>query len=108
MKKISAISFFIAVLFLQPRLVLADAHLLEGADMAYGEYLSSECATCHKVGGNSTNIPSINGIDAEAFAAIMHGYRNRELDNPTMQTIAARLSDEEIASLAVYFSTLKP
>ena len=99
--------FPIAIALALPSLAQAD-NLLAGADMAYGEYLSSECAACHQAGGDSTHIPSIHGMDAETLASIMHGYRNKELSNPTMQTIAARLADDEIASLAVYFAALEP
>jgi cytochrome c len=36
----------------------------------------------------------------------MNGYRLKVRPNPVMQTIAARLSDEEIAALAAYFGSL--
>ena len=49
---------------------------------------------------------SIIGLDAEGFAYIMHSYREKELDNKVMQLVAGRLDDEQIASLAVYFSKL--
>ena len=80
--------------------------LLEKADMAYGEYLSGECVTCHRADGADEGIPSITGLDAEGFASIMHAYRNKDLDNKVMQMIAGRLDAEQIASLAVYFASL--
>ncbi len=80
--------------------------LLQNADVAYGEYLAGECVTCHSADGADRGIPSIIGLDAEGFAYIMHSYRNKELDNKVMQLVAGRLDDEQIASLAVYFSKL--
>lgn len=80
--------------------------LLQNADIAYGEYLAGECVTCHSADGADRGIPSIIGLDAEGFAYIMHSYRKKELDNKVMQLVAGRLDDEQIASLAVYFSSI--
>ena len=74
------------------------------ADLGYGEYLAGECVTCHRKSG--AGIPQINGIEAETFVTIMKAYRNKELDNKVMQMMAGRLDDEQIISLAAYFSLL--
>ena len=74
------------------------------ADIGYGEYLAGECVTCHRK--LSTGIPQINGIEAETFVTIMKAYRTKELDNKVMQMMAGRLDDEQIISLAAYFSSL--
>ena len=74
------------------------------ADLGYGEYLAGECVTCHRKSG--PGIPQINGIDAETFVIIMNAYRSKELDNKVMQMMAGRLDDEQIISLAAYFSSL--
>ena len=47
-------------------------------------------------------------MDAEVFVALMLAYRSKEMENPVMQMIAGRLDDEQIGSLALYFSTLDP
>ena len=74
------------------------------ADLGYGEYLAGECVTCHRKSG--AGIPQINGIEAETFVTIMNAYRSKELDNKIMQMMAGRLDDEQIISLAAYFSSL--
>ena len=74
------------------------------ADLGYGEYLAGECAACHQKSGKG--IPQINGIEAETFITIMKAYRSKELDNKVMQMMAGRLDDEQIISLAAYFSSL--
>ena len=74
------------------------------ADIGYGEYLAGECVTCHRK--SSTGIPQINGIEAKTFVAIIKAYRSKELDNKVMQMMAGRLDDEQIISLAAYFSSL--
>ena len=81
-------------------------NLLAGADIGFGEYLSGECVTCHSQTGVNNGIPSINGLDAEVFASVLHAYKAGDLEHPVMQMVAGRLDDEQIASLAVYFATL--
>ena len=81
---------------------LADQ--IANADFGYGEYLAGECAACHQK--SSKGIPQINGIEAKKFVAIIKAYRSKELDNKVMQMMAGRLDDEQIISLAAYFSSL--
>lgn len=76
-------------------------------DPDYGEYLSGECVTCHEKNGASEGIPSIHGMPDAAFVTALHAYRGKHRDNATMQMIAGRLSDEEIAGLAAYFGAQK-
>lgn len=89
--------------------VLSATHpaFAEG-DKELGQYLSSECVTCHQLSGQYQGIPSIVGWPPATFVAIMHEYRQKKRDNPIMQTIAARLTPEDIAALAAYFGSLKP
>lgn len=75
-------------------------------DKALGEYLSSECVTCHQITGQYEGIPPIIGWPDATFIEIMDEYRAKKRSNPIMQTIAGRLSAEEIASLATYFGSL--
>jgi cytochrome c553 len=75
-------------------------------DKALGEYLSSECVTCHQLTGRYEGIPPIVGWPDATFIAIMDEYRSKKRSNPIMQTIAGRLSAEEVASLAAYFGSL--
>lgn len=76
-------------------------------DPAYGEYLSSECITCHQKDGSDQGIPSVTGWPTEDFAAAMHAYKKKLRPHPVMQMMAGRLSNDEIAALAAYFATLK-
>jgi cytochrome c553 len=76
-------------------------------DRALGEYLSSECVTCHQLTGKHEGIPPIIGWPEQSFVEIMGEYRNKKRSNPIMQTIAGRFSTDEIAALAAYFGSLK-
>ena len=85
-----------------------EQKIIAMGDIEFGEYLGAECASCHHQAGVSKGIPAINGMDAEVFVALMLAYRSKEMENPVMQMIAGRLDDEQIGSLALYFSTLEP
>ena len=85
-----------------------EQEIIAMGDIEYGEYLGAECASCHLQTGVSEGIPAINGMDAEVFVALMLAYRSKEMENPVMQMIAGRLDDEQIGSLALYFSKLEP
>ena len=85
-----------------------EQQIIALGDIEFGEYLGAECAACHHQTGVSKGIPAINGMDAEVFVALMLAYRSKEMENPVMQMIAWRLDDEQIGSLALYFSTLEP
>ena len=74
-------------------------------DPEYGAYLSSECVTCHRADGGDDGIPSITGWATDDFVTALHAYRSKHRDNPAMQLVASRLTDEEIAGLAAYFET---
>jgi cytochrome c553 len=78
------------------------------SDKALGEYLSSECVTCHQLSGRYQGIPPIVGWPEQSFVEIMDEYRSKKRANPVMQTIAAKFSKDEIAALAAYFASVKP
>lgn len=79
---------------------------LEG-DAEYGEYLASECLTCHQADGTADGIPSITLWPTEDFIVAMHAYKRKLRPHPVMQMMAGRLNDEEIAALAAYFKGLE-
>lgn len=76
-------------------------------DPEYGEYLSSECTTCHLVDGGNEGIPSITQWPEEDFVVAMHSYKRKLRPHPVMQMMAGRLNDDEIAALAAFFASLE-
>lgn len=85
--------------------VSAEVLGIEG-DIGYGEYLSSECTTCHQTNGANEGIPAIIGWETGDFVTAMHAYKTKHRDNPVMQMITGRLADDEIAALAAFFKSL--
>ena len=75
-------------------------------DIDYGEYLSSECTTCHHAQGLDEGIPSITGWPIESFVWALHSYKSGARKHPIMEMITQRLSNEEIASLAIFFESI--
>ena len=76
-------------------------------DPEYGEYLASECKTCHQASGANDGIPGISNWPTEDFVVAMHAYKRKLRPHPVMQMMAGRLNDEEIAALAAYFKDLE-
>ena len=81
--------------------------LAMAGDREYGEYLSSECRTCHRDDGSSDGIPAIVGWQPADFVVAMHAYKRKLRPHPVMQMMAGRLSDEEIAALAAYYGAFE-
>ena len=71
-------------------------------DLAYGEYLSSECTTCHADTAEG-GIPVIESQPAEIFVTGLLDYRSGQRSHPVMEMIANRLTDAEVAALAAFF-----
>jgi cytochrome c len=71
------------------------------ADARYGEYLATECATCHQADAATALRP----LSYEYLVAALKEYRNGTRVNATMQSVARPLGDAEIEALAAYFSS---
>ena len=80
--------------------------ILAQADTAYGEYLAGQCVTCHLPGGATQGIPHIHGLPDVYLVQTLLEYKasSEGRTNPAMVNIAKNLSDEELGSLAKYFS----
>ena len=88
---------------------LADSAARAEGDKALGAVsCRPNASTCHQITGRHEGIPSIVGWPQPTFIEIMGEYRAKKRANPIMQTIAVRLSEEEIAALAAYFGSLRP
>ena len=85
---------------------VSDEILAIVGDIDYGEYLSSECTTCHHAQGLDEGIPSITGWPIESFVWALHSYKSGARKHPIMEMITQRLSNEEIAALAIFFESI--
>lgn len=89
-------------------LALLAQNEASAGDAELGKYLSEECVTCHQTSApTAAGVPSIAGLPEDQFIALMNAYKDKQRDNPVMQTVAGRLSADDIAALASYFGGLK-
>ena len=100
----------VAVAALALGLVAAGSAVADdkAAQIAYGEHLSGECTTCHRIDGTDNGIPSIIGWPAEAFVAVLVSYRDGERTNQAMMSVAKSLDEQQMKALAAYFESLPP
>ena len=78
-------------------------------DVEAGKAKSATCAGCHGQNGVSAvpNYPNLAGQKEAYLAKAMNDYKSGARNDPTMKAMAAPLSDEDIANLAAYYSSLK-
>ena len=84
---------------------IAQGNLEMGRDKAF------TCTGCHSAPGLRNaypgyKVPKIGGQHAEYIIAALKGYRSKERSHPTMQAHAATMSDQDMADIAAYFSSL--
>jgi cytochrome c553 len=76
-------------------------------DLEFGQYLATECLTCHRNPTAGGAIPNIFGMEEPKFTALIEAFRDKKRPNPVMQSVAGRLKDDEIKALAHYFAVTK-
>ncbi len=77
-----------------------------------GRQLVYSCQGCHGITGYknaypSYKVPKIGGQSAEYLAQALHEYREGKRRHPTMRAQAQSFSDQDIADIAAFLSTLK-
>jgi len=77
-----------------------------------GRILAYTCQGCHGITGYknaypSYKVPKIGGQSAQYLTQALTEYRQGKRRHPTMQAQSMSFSEQEIADLAVYLSTLK-
>lgn len=85
-----------------------------GGSIAAGKEKSASCAACHGEKGMSSMaavpgmvIPNLAGQYADYLAHTLKAYRSGARKNPTMNGLAAALSDQDIEDLAAYYASLE-
>lgn len=77
-----------------------------------GGQLAYTCQGCHGVTGYknaypSYQVPKITGQSAEYLTSALTEYRKGARKHPTMQAQAQSFSEQDIADIAAYLSSLK-
>lgn len=78
------------------------------ANTAAGKEKSMLCSGCHGADGISLtlDIPNLAGQKEAYLVKAIKDYRTGSRKNPMMNSLAQGLSDDDIANLAAYFSSL--
>lgn len=89
--------------------ILLAASLSHAGDAAAGKAKSLSCTACHGAEGISTMDiwPNLAGQKEGYLTKQLKAFRDGSRSEPTMDPMAKPLSDEDIADLAAYFSSLK-
>ncbi|MFB9992438.1 c-type cytochrome [Deinococcus oregonensis] len=93
-----------------PSNVTLPALKFTAPDAARGAQLGASCAGCHGAGGISKDeaVPSLAGQVSSYTRQQLTAYKAKLLPNETMQNVAARLTDQDMADIAAHFSALVP
>ncbi|GAB3094757.1 c-type cytochrome [Lysobacter terrae] len=89
----------------------AAAPAIKG-DAAAGKPLTYTCQGCHGITGYknaypSYHVPRIGGQSEQYLLNALTEYKKGTRKHPTMQAQAQSFSDQDIANIAAYLSTLK-
>lgn len=79
------------------------------ADIEAGKAKTAVCAGCHGADGNSASgvWPKLAGQHASYIAKQLHDFKSAKRKDPTMQGMAAPLSDSDIENIAAYYASQK-
>lgn len=94
-----------------PPAAVAGATALAG-NAKNGHQLTYTCQGCHGIAGYKNaypnyHVPKIGGQSAEYLANALSEYKKGARKHPTMQAQAQSFSEQDIADIAAFLSTLK-
>ena len=73
---------------------------------SYGQHLSQECTSCHRVDGIDNGIPPIAGWPVEVFMRTLKSFQEGQRTNPVMVSVAKSLDYDQVRALALYWSSV--
>jgi cytochrome c553 len=82
-------------------------------DAANGKTLFYTCTGCHGIDNYKNaypnyRVPKVGGQNETYLINALTAYRKGERQHPTMRAQAESFTDQEIADIAAYLSTMKP
>ena len=88
---------------------LAAAAGVVQADVSVGETKARSCAVCHGPLGVATapDTPNLAGQPERYLSEQLKAYRSGKRSHEVMSLMAKPLSDDDIASLAAWFASIK-
>ena len=91
--------------------MLYGGSALGEGDVAAGREKAFTCTGCHSAPGLRNaypgfQVPKLGGQHAEYLVSALKAYKNKERPHPTMQAHAATMTEQDMADIAAYFSSL--
>jgi cytochrome c553 len=85
------------------------ASAAQAGDPAAGRAKAQQCQTCHGIDGvgKMPDVPNIGGESADYLIRQLENFRAGERKHEQMSIIAAGLSDEDIADVAAWYSSIQ-
>jgi cytochrome c553 len=79
------------------------------ADATAGKAKAAMCAVCHGLNGLAKNpeAPNLAGNNANYLVKQLKAFKSGERKNDQMSIIVESLSDDDMANLAAWYSSLK-
>lgn len=83
--------------------------MASAADVSAGEARAASCTACHGQQGISSNSewPNLAGQQEKYLVNQLKAFRDGSRSNALMSPMAQPLSDDDIANIAAYYSSLK-
>jgi cytochrome c553 len=86
--------------------IISPAHA--AGDVQAGKTRAAGCVGCHGANGQGVAPnPPVAGMSEEKFIQAMNDYKSGKRANPVMKALASSLSNQDMANLAAYYSSLK-
>lgn len=88
-------------------LAFGSASAADGS-IAAGKTKAAPCEACHGADGNGSapNYPALAGQYQDYLEQALHEYKTGQRTNAIMNGMAAPLSDQDIADITAFFSSL--
>jgi cytochrome c553 len=89
---------------------MAQAQVTQAGSAAAGETKASMCIGCHGIVGYQASfpevhkVPMISGQGAKYIVASLNAYKKGERKHPTMRSIAASLSEQDMADFGAFYA----
>ena len=82
---------------------------IAGGDAAAGKVKAATCAGCHGANGISAmpTYPNLAGQKEAYLVKQLKAFKDKSRKDPTMNAMAAPLSDADMANVAAYFAGMK-
>jgi cytochrome c553 len=94
----------------QPAPGVSNVAVTDIDPLAAGRALAAGCEGCHGATGVTSipGMPNLVGFDPKYFVASMEAYKSGQRKHDVMQALAAKLGEEDLKALALFYAVQTP